>query len=63
MKKHRDRNVAVEECPKCGRKIGEKCRNYQGKNKQPCRLEVKPPPTKDFQRLNNTPLETQQELF
>lgn len=60
--KRRDRNVVAEECPKCGARTGEKCRNYQGKGKQPCRLEVKPPPAKDLKRLMDVPLQ-QAELF
>ncbi len=38
--KKRDREVHTEECPKCGAKAGQLCKNYLGKNKQACRLVI-----------------------
>jgi hypothetical protein len=57
MANKRDRRRDQEDCPKCRAKKGEKCRNYQGKGKQPCRLlATKPIPVGEaIQNLIDTP--------
>jgi hypothetical protein len=33
--RRRKRDVAAEECPRCGAKIGERCRSYKGRECAP----------------------------
>jgi hypothetical protein len=55
----RDRDLKAEECPVCGVGRGQRCMNYKGRPKAPCRITIKPPPPP----ARTTPPMRQRELF